>query len=139
MRHPQALVQVFAAVLASSRSAWASEAEPSAQSRMKGAFFGAVVADALSLGTHYEYDAKKIRDFYGRIDRYYAPGEKTGGQTHGIGWGARNFHNGNGVGPAKRAGETTDSGDYNILMLEHLAATSKKPHRVDLNELIPRG
>lgn len=105
---------------------------------MKGAFFGAVVADALSLGTHYEYDAQKIRSFYGRIDRYYAPGEKTGGQTHGIGWGARNYHNGNGVGPAKAAGETTDSGDYNILMLEHLAATAKKPHRVDLKKLVPR-
>lgn len=114
------------------------EEEPSKASRMKGAFFGAVVTDALSLGTHYEYDAKRIKQFYGDIDRYYAPGEKTGGQTHGIGWGARNYHNGNGVGPAKRAGETTDSGDYNILMLKHLASTSKKPHRVDLNELIPR-
>jgi len=138
MRHPLALVQFLAIVLASCHLAWAAEQEPSTQSRMKGAFFGAVVADALSLGTHYEYDAKRIRSFYGRIDRYYAPGEKTGGQTHGIGWGARNYHGGNGVGPAKRAGETTDSGDYNILMLEHLAATAKKPHRVDLKELIPR-
>ena len=54
------------------------------------------------------------------------------------GWGGRNFHNGNGVGPAKKAGECTDYGDYNILMLEHLAATSDPPHRVDLKELIPR-
>jgi len=112
--------------------------EPSKTSKIKGAFFGAVVADALALGTHYEYDAKRIKGFYGGIDRYYAPGEKTGGQTHGVGWGARNYHGGNGVGPAKKAGETTDSGDYNILMLEHLAATAKKPHRVDLKELIPR-
>jgi len=112
-------------------------ADPSVVSRMKGAFFGAVVADALSLGTHYEYDATRIRSFYGRIDRYYAPGEKTGGQTHGIGWGARNFHDGNGVGPPKKAGETTDSGDYTILMLEHLAATAQSPHRVELKELIP--
>jgi len=107
-------------------------------SQLKGAFFGAIVADALSLGTHYEYDAIRIKKFYGDIDQYYAPGQRTGGETHGIGWGARNYHNGNGNGPAKRAGETTDSGDYNILMLEHLAATSKKPHRVELKELIPR-
>lgn len=111
---------------------------PALVSRMKGALFGAVVTDALSLGTHYEYDATKIKQFYGAIDRYYAPGEKTGGETHGVGWGGRNFHNGNGVGPAKRAGECTDYGDYNILMLEHLAATADPPHRVDLKELVPR-
>jgi len=111
---------------------------PAVASRMKGAFFGAVVTDAMSLGTHYEYDATKIRQFYGSIDRFYAPGEKTGGETHGIGWGGRNFHNGNGVGPAKQAGECTDYGDYNILMLEHLSATASPPHRVDLTELVPR-
>lgn len=59
-------------------------------SRIRGTFFGAVVADALTLGTHYEYDAKRIKSFYGKIDRFYAPGERTGGETHGIGWGARN-------------------------------------------------
>jgi len=107
-------------------------------SRMKGAFFGSIVADALSLGTHYEYDALKIRQFYGHIDRFYAPGEKTGGETHGIGWGGRNFHDGNGVGPPKKAGECTDYGDYNILMLEHLNATANPPHRIELTELIPR-
>eukprot|EP00927_Polykrikos_kofoidii_P046902 TRINITY_DN4100_c0_g1_i1.p1 TRINITY_DN4100_c0_g1~~TRINITY_DN4100_c0_g1_i1.p1 ORF type:complete len:387 (+),score=62.92 TRINITY_DN4100_c0_g1_i1:90-1250(+) len=106
-------------------------------SRMKGAFFGSIVADALALGTHYEYDAQKIRSFYGDIDRYYAPGERTGGETHGVGWGARNFHNGNNVGPAKKAGECTDYGDYNILMLEHLAATADEPRRVNLEELVP--
>ena len=100
------------------------------------AFFGALVADALTLGTHYEYDAKKIKQFYGDLDKYYAPGERTGGQTHGVGWGARNFHGGNGLGPAKKAGEQTDYGDYNILLLEHLAA---HPHgRIDLAQLIPR-
>jgi hypothetical protein len=46
--------------------------------------------------------------FYGQIDRYYAPGEKTGGETHGVGWGQHNFHNGNGNGPPKAAGEQTD-------------------------------
>ena len=91
--------------------------------RIYGAYLGAVVADALTLGTHYEYDAQKIKTFYGGIDRFYAPGEKTGGQTHGIGWGARNYHGGNGRGPPKVAGENTDYGDYNMLVLEHLAAT----------------
>jgi len=42
---------------------------PSKTSKIKGAFFGAVVADALALGTHYEYDAKRIKGFYGGIDR----------------------------------------------------------------------
>lgn len=115
-----------------------SASPPSTVSRMKGSFFGATIADALSLGTHYEYDAVKIKKFYGNIDRFYAPGEKTGGQTHGVGWGARNYHNGNGVGPAKKAGECTDYGDYNILVLEHLAATADRPRRIDLDEFIPR-
>jgi len=106
--------------------------------KMKGALFGALVADALSLATHYEYDAVKIKKFYGSIDTFLAPGEKTGGITHGVGWGARNYHGGNGNGPAKRAGEHTDYGDYNILILEHLAATAKNPHQIDMKELIPR-
>lgn len=67
-----------------------------------------LIGQALSLGTHYEYDAQRIKQFYGIIDRFYAPGEKTGGTTHGIGWGARNYHSGNGNGPAKKAGECTD-------------------------------
>jgi len=110
--------------------------KPTKAAQIEGAFFGALVADALTLGTHYEYDAKKIKQFYGDLDKYYAPGERTGGQTHGVGWGARNFHGGNGLGPAKKAGEQTDYGDYNILLLEHLAA---HPHgRIDLAQLIPR-
>jgi hypothetical protein len=32
----------------------------SKEERIKGVFFGAIVADALCLGSHYEYDAKKI-------------------------------------------------------------------------------
>ena len=39
----------------------------------------------------------------GRLDQYYSPGQKTGGETHGIGWGGRNFHDGNGNGPAALA------------------------------------
>eukprot|EP01047_Picozoa_sp_COSAG01_P023429 COSAG01_NODE_1418_length_10375_cov_38.842254_2_plen_222_part_00 len=127
-------------------------------SAIRGAMMGSLVADALTLGTHYEYDAEKIEKFYGGLDRYYAPGEKTGGQTHGVGWGARNFHGGNGNGPAKRAGEQTDYGDYNILVLgarrtgnaigpgltlwhaavtEHLADTASNPHPFELSEFIP--
>ena len=79
----------------------------------------------------------KIKQFYGTLNEYYAPGERTGGQTHGIGWGARNYHDGNGRGPPKRAGEQTDYGDYNILLLEHLAAAPPPPHRLELGELIP--
>eukprot|EP00747_Dinoflagellata_sp_TGD_P182713 gnl/TRDRNA2_/TRDRNA2_37062_c1_seq1.p1 gnl/TRDRNA2_/TRDRNA2_37062_c1~~gnl/TRDRNA2_/TRDRNA2_37062_c1_seq1.p1 ORF type:complete len:387 (+),score=81.60 gnl/TRDRNA2_/TRDRNA2_37062_c1_seq1:47-1207(+) len=110
---------------------------PSKESAIRGSMMGSLVADALTLGTHYEYDAVKIQKFYGKLDQYYAPGEKTGGQTHGVGWGARNFHNGNGNGPPKKKGEQTDYGDYNILILQHLAATAKSPHMLDLSELIP--
>merc|ERR1711865_645596 len=107
-------------------------------SSIRGAMMGSLVADALTLGTHYEYDAVKIQKFYGKLDQYYAPGEKTGGQTHGVGWGGRNFHGGNGNGPAKTAGEQTDYGDYNILVLQHMADTAKpSPRPFDLAEFIP--
>lgn len=122
-------------------SAAAATATVDTASRIRGAFYGAVVADALTLGTHYEYDATKIKSFYGKIDRFYAPGEKTGGETHGIGWGARNYHGGNGRGPPKAAGENTDYGDYSILILEHLAAThdsDNTQHPIQLEQLIPR-
>ncbi len=100
---------------------------------IKGAFFGALVGDALCLGSHYEYDAKKIYTAYGEkpIEKFMSPGEMMGGQTHGIGWGERNYH------PGKKAGGTTDYGDYNILVLEHLAATSNPPRAFDVAALIP--
>eukprot|EP00933_Yihiella_yeosuensis_P009475 TRINITY_DN11539_c3_g1_i1.p1 TRINITY_DN11539_c3_g1~~TRINITY_DN11539_c3_g1_i1.p1 ORF type:complete len:379 (-),score=26.92 TRINITY_DN11539_c3_g1_i1:240-1376(-) len=104
--------------------------------KQKGAFLGALVADALTLPTHYEYDAEKINKFYGSIDKYYAPGEKTGGETHGVGWGARNFHNGNDKpGGSKKGGEQTDYGDYNLLILEYLCKCRK--NQIDLPTLIP--
>lgn len=121
--------------------------QPTIAERIFGTYLGAVVADALTLGTHYEYDATKIKKFYGAIDRFYAPGEKTGGETHGIGWGARNYHGGNGRGPPKVAGENTDYGDYNTLILEHLAATHGpgttaqhplSPQLIELDTLVPR-
>ena len=64
--------------------------------RIRGVYFGALVADALCLGSHYEYDALKIRKAYNgtTIERYMGPGEHMGGSTHGIGWGERNYHPG---------------------------------------------
>jgi len=86
--------------------------------KINGAFFGALVSDALCLGSHYEYDAHKIKEAYdGKlIPTYMAPGEKMGGQTHGVGWGQRNYH------PGTQAGDQTDYGEYNILVLEYLAS-----------------
>ncbi|RDX34221.1 ADP-ribosylglycohydrolase family protein [Arcobacter sp. HD9-500m-PIT-SAG03] len=103
------------------------------QDSIRGAFFGAIVADALCLGSHYEYDAKKIYEAYGNkpIDKFMSPGEMMGGETHGIGWGQRNYH------PGKKAGGTTDYGDYNILVLEHLATISNPPEAFDVSKMIP--
>ena len=100
---------------------------------IKGAFFGALVGDALCLGSHYEYDAHKIYKAYGNrpIEKFMSPGEMMGGQTHGIGWGERNYH------PGKTAGGTTDYGDYNVLILEHLAATPNPPRAFDVAALLP--
>ena len=123
---------------AAARTVRCAKLDPATADRVRGAFVGALVADALSLATHYEYDATRIKKFYGAIDRYYAPGEKTGGTTHGVGWGARNFHSGNGNGPAKEAGEQTDYGDYNLLVAEHLAATASPPRPFDVSEFLPR-
>ena len=101
--------------------------------RIKGAFFGSIVGDALSLGSHYEYDAPKIYKAYGNkpIEKFMSPGEMMGGQTHGIGWGAQNYH------PGKKAGGTTDYGDYNILILEHLYSLSDSPQPFDVSKLLP--
>ena len=101
--------------------------------RIKGIFFAAIVGDALCLGSHYEYDAKKIYKAYGNkaIEKFMSPGEMMGGQTHGIGWGAQNYH------PGKKAGGTTDYGDYNILILEHLASLPAKVEPFDVAKLIP--
>ena len=128
-----------AALLLLACGAAGTQAAPSLSSRMQGAFFGPLVGDALCLGSHYEYDAVKIKRSYGGrdIDRFLAPGDKMGGMTHGVGWGARNYHGGNGRGPAKRAGEQTDYGDYNILILEHLANTVSPARRLSVEELLP--
>ena len=106
---------------------------PTKQDRIKGAFFASIVGDALCLGSHYEYDAIKIYKAYGEkpIEKFMSPGEMMGGQTHGIGWGERNYH------PGKKAGGSTDYGDYNILVLEHLAAISDKVRPFSVANLIP--
>lgn len=100
---------------------------------IRGAFFGAIVGDGLCLGSHYEYDAQKIFKAYGEkaIEKFMSPGEMMGGQTHGIGWGERNYH------PGKRAGGTTDYGDYNIVVLEHLAATADPSRSFSVAAMIP--
>ena len=107
--------------------------EEAKKNAIKGAFFAALVGDALCLGSHYEYDAQKIFKAYGNkpIEKFMGPGEMMGGQTHGIGWGERNYH------PGKKAGGTTDYGDYNILVLEHLAATANPPREFSVADLIP--
>lgn len=107
--------------------------EISLPSRIRGAYFGALVSDALCLGSHYEYDAPKIKAAYGgeSIQKYMAPGEQMGGQTHGVGWGARNYH------PGTVAGDQTDYGEYNVLVLEHLADTVDNPRMFDLDEFTP--
>jgi hypothetical protein len=52
-----------------------SAAQGPTTSQLKGAYFGALVADSLCLGSHYEYDAIKIKKAYGGdIDRFMAPG-----------------------------------------------------------------
>jgi len=100
---------------------------------IRGAFFGAIVGDALCLGSHYEYDAQKIFTAYGNkpISKFMSPGEMMGGQTHGIGWGERNYH------PGKKAGGTTDYGDYNILVLEHLATISEPARSFRVKAMLP--
>lgn len=107
--------------------------EVTKEEAIKGAFYGAIVGDALCLGSHYEYDAQKIYEAYGQkpIEKYMSPGEMMGGATHGIGWGERNYHQG------KKAGGTTDYGDYNILVLEHLASISEPKREFDVQALLP--
>ncbi|MDQ7044925.1 MAG: ADP-ribosylglycohydrolase family protein, partial [Sulfurimonas sp.] len=99
---------------------------------IKGAFYGAIVGDALCLGSHYEYDAIKIYNAYGDkpIEKFMSPGEMMGGQTHGIGWGERNYH------PGKKAGGTTDYGDYNILVLEHLAQIAEPKRAFEVSGIL---
>ena len=105
----------------------------STKNKIRGSYYGALVADALCLGSHYEYDAPKIKQAYNgnTIDYYMAPGEMMGGQTHGVGWGARNYH------PGTVKGDQTDYGEYNVLVLEHLAKSVDNAHAFDVAEFVP--
>lgn len=119
--------RLFASAAAANAAASVSRSD-----RIKGAYYGALMADALTLGSHYEYDAPKIKQAYGgEITKYMAPGEQMGGETHGIGWGQRNYH------PGTKAGDQTDYGEYNVLVLEHLAISADSPHKFDVAEFIP--
>eukprot|EP00933_Yihiella_yeosuensis_P000047 TRINITY_DN10007_c0_g1_i1.p1 TRINITY_DN10007_c0_g1~~TRINITY_DN10007_c0_g1_i1.p1 ORF type:complete len:383 (+),score=88.59 TRINITY_DN10007_c0_g1_i1:183-1331(+) len=122
----------LAMILAGLRTSQAAEA--SVEKRIEGAFFGTLVADALTLGSHYEYDAKVIKQAYaGTIQRFMGPGESMGGTTHGVGWGRRNYH------PGQKAGDQTDYGEYNILVLEYLASRTgdSATKKIGLKGLIP--
>ena len=77
--------------------------------RVKRAFMYGLMGDALALGGHYEYDAKKIKASGG-----YANYAKPGEANNGIGWGTANYH------PGKVAGDLTDSGEVAIMLLENL-------------------
>jgi ADP-ribosylglycohydrolase len=67
--------------------------------------------DALALGGHYEYDAKKLFDKVGEYKTFTEPGR----DNNGIGWGTANYH------PGKKAGDLTDAGDIAIMLLEYVA------------------
>lgn len=107
---------------------------------IRGAFFGAAVADALCLSSHHEYDTQAIEDFYGMMDYITGPGEEGRGPAAAAGgsWDGPRLHHGNGLGDAKRGGEFTNHGDFNVLVLEHLADTATAPTTIDRAQLAPR-
>ena len=125
-------MRATALVIASVVSVANAEA-PLEDSRRKGALLGSLVADALCLGSHYEYDAPTIKAAYGgkSIETYMAPGERMGGTTHGVGWGRRNYH------PGQKKGDQTDYGEYNIFALEHLASRGHRGGSLGLKTLVP--
>jgi hypothetical protein len=57
------------AASASDAAAAAASAAPDLKSRLRGAFFGSLVGDALCLGSHYEYDALTIKQVRCRAPR----------------------------------------------------------------------
>lgn len=100
----------------------------SVRDRAEGAIFGSLLGDALALQTHYEYDYKRIRDFYkvnlnGSVEKLaeeLRPNAAILGLaiTPGlVGSGAdmRNWH------PGKGAGDLTDYGDCVVMALEFSA------------------
>jgi len=92
----------------------------SSSTRAKASFLGSLCGDALALGGHYEYDAKKIKQMVGSYTDYLGPGQGMGGATHGVGWGSHNYH------PGKVAGDGTDAGEIATMLLEYLVASGGK-------------
>jgi len=100
--------------------------------KIGGAIYGSLVADALALGSHYEYDAKAIKSAYGGvISEYMAPGEKMGGSTHGVGWGRRNYH------PRQKKGDQTDYGLYVMLSLEYFSNHHNNEASINFDTFLP--
>jgi ADP-ribosylglycohydrolase len=105
------LLSLFTTTLSSSSSSLVSAMNTLKKERIIRSFITGLIGDALSLGGHYEYDAKKIKAQVGRYTNYLPPGESN----NGIGWGTANYH------PGKRAGDLTDTGDIAIMLLECIA------------------
>ena len=103
--------------------------------KIEGAFFGALVADALTVGSHYEYDSRRIVMAYGKggklLTRFPHPGEVLS-TIEMPDWGKKNR-----VHPRVKGGDQTDYGEYNVLVLEHLATTLDNPRMFDVPEFIP--
>jgi hypothetical protein len=97
--------------LAAAAAVAAVAAAPTRQSRARGALLAGLVGDSLALGGHYEYDAKVILEQHGSYTELAAP--RT---NYGVGWGRANYH------PGKIAGDMTDAGDVNVILLDYLAA-----------------
>jgi ADP-ribosylglycohydrolase len=82
--------------------------------RVRRSFLTGLIGDALSLGGHYEYDARKIKAQVGRYLNYLPPGS----DNNGIGWGTANYH------PGKVAGDLTDAGEIAVMLLECIESKS---------------
>ncbi|KAL6759738.1 ADP-ribosylglycohydrolase-domain-containing protein [Haematococcus lacustris] len=115
LRLSRTALMIVAAAAASTSNAHASMPLSTAVlTRAQDSFLASLCGDALSLGGHYEYDAKKIKAMVGRYTDYTAPGQGMGGATHGVGWGSHNYH------PGKVAGDGTDAGEVAVMLLEYL-------------------
>jgi hypothetical protein len=93
-----------------SMSSSTASVQHSAHIRIQNALKAGLIADALALGGHYEYDAAKIKT-RGGFENFAPPGQ----DNHGVGWGTANYH------PGKKAGDLTDAGDVVLMLLRHLA------------------
>ena len=99
---------------------WAANAVSSSiEDKIEGAILGCLVADALTLGSSFENDAKKIKDAYFRERRkdygglrYHAPGDLFHGH--------HNYHK------TRKDGDQTDHGDSNIYLLEYFSKLGVK-------------